>query len=155
MDATIDDLRAAYRIFFNRDPDAAGLADHSRRIANGISLIQLRELFLTSREYSEGQHHRIQHIEISPGLLVSVDAMDPEFGSAIARNKSWEPHLIRVIESNLSRGDVFVDVGANIALSVATPSIASARGFHRGHQQHFHGGGHHRHHGGIIRKLLR
>jgi hypothetical protein len=47
-------------------------------------------------------------------------------------------------------------LAALVALTVAIPSNASARGFHRQvHQQHFHGGGHHHHHGGILRKLLR
>lgn len=51
---------------------------------------------------------------------------------------------------------VMIAFATLVALTVAVPSIASAKGFHReSHRQHYHGGGHHHHHGGLLHKLLR
>lgn len=50
------------------------------------------------------------------GLFVVVDPSEPEFGRHIARDATWEPHIVRTIRDNLSTGQVFVDVGANVGI---------------------------------------
>ena len=55
-------------------------------------------------------------VEIAEGLYVSVDAREPEFGTAIAREETWEPHIVETNVANLKQGDTFVDVGSNVGI---------------------------------------
>jgi len=67
---------------------------------------------MNSPEYLS-RHER--KVDIGGATLV-VDATDPEFGQSIARDATWEPHIVAVISNNLRPGHVFVDIGANVGV---------------------------------------
>ncbi len=114
--ATVEDINAAYRIILERDPDPSGLAEYSAKAKAGMELRQLRETLLSSTEYSQKSREGVSEVDISDGLLVSADANETEFGSKIHRAGTWEPQIIGAVVAQLSPGDVFVDVGANIGV---------------------------------------
>ena len=60
--------------------------------------------------------HTRQSGKNSADIRMVVDALDPEFGRAIAHHGVWEPHIIHVIRSLLQPGQTFVDVGANVGV---------------------------------------
>jgi FkbM family methyltransferase len=114
--ATLDDLRAAYRLLLGRDPDPEGFRHYSRNVASGISLSGLRDIFLRSEEF-QCMATRLIKVDIGGGLLVSIDEAEPEFGRAIARDRTWEPHIVDIIVKTLQPGDTYVDVGANVGVT--------------------------------------
>ena len=125
--ATADDVRAAYRLILGRDPDPAGLADHISLVAEGtVTTPQLVAMFMGSPEYAAKYECKV---DIGGAVLV-VDAAEPEFGQHIARDATWEPHIVAIIRNNLHPGHVFVDIGANVgvmSLYALSPSVRTGR----------------------------
>lgn len=114
--ATEDDIRHAYRLLLDREPDPGGLAHYAAMARDGaLSRERLREIFLASEEYRIRHRARIVTVDIG-GVSVVVDAADPAFGATIAQHHDWEPHLSAVLGRHLRAGDVFVDVGANVGV---------------------------------------
>jgi FkbM family methyltransferase len=111
--ATAEDVKAAYRLILGREPDSGGLADYSAIVAKGdLTTSQLRATFMRSPEYAS---NRERLVDIGGATLV-VDASEPEFGRHIARDSTWEPHIVAIIRNNLHPGQVFVDIGANVGV---------------------------------------
>jgi FkbM family methyltransferase len=113
IQANEDDVIAAYRLILGRDPDPPGLAHYSAMVAEDtVSTRQLCSMLMTSSEFISGREKLVD----MGGVLVAVDESEPEFGAHIAIEATWEPHIVGTIRANLSAGQVFVDVGANVGV---------------------------------------
>ena len=119
-DATLEDVRYAYRLFLKRLPDAAGLANYERLVARGLALDDL------IRGFSNSEEARADTLPTPidlGGYRVCVQPRDADFARAIIASRDYEPHVRRAVRDRLDPGDVVVDVGANvgcIALLAAT-----------------------------------
>jgi len=114
LTATPDDVRAAYRLVLGRDADPQGLADYVRTVNEGaITTRHLLTMFLSSAEFLANEVG--EKVDIG-GVFVVVNPLEPEFGQHIARDATWEPHIVETIRANLAPGAVFVDVGANVGI---------------------------------------
>lgn len=113
--ATLDDVRAAYRLFLRRAPDQNGLSDYRLAVEKGISIDDLAGSFLESKEFSNliSADSELQEVEIDERILFAR-MNDPNIGSVILREREYEPHVTSVIKGLVQRGQTFVDIGANI-----------------------------------------
>jgi FkbM family methyltransferase len=110
------DIVSAYRLILLRDPDEVGLQHHLSLAEQGrLTLDRLVASFLDSMEYRAIAEEDIVTVDLG-GVDVVVDRREPDFGKAISRNGSWEPHLLAVLKDALKPGDVFVDIGANVGV---------------------------------------
>ncbi len=114
--ATLDDLRACYRLFLRREPDPEGWAAWRDLVENHHITIQMMvDGFLSGPEF-----RRLQEEAARP-VLVELDRFrlyvrlnDYFIGAAIARDRTYEPHVTSALTGLLRPGDTFLDVGANI-----------------------------------------
>lgn len=110
------DIRVAYRLLLDREPDPGGLEHYGRQAAAGeLSFARLREILLASEEYRSKARQRRAKVDIG-GAVVVVDPEEPAFGAHVARHGHWEPHIAAVLARHLAPGAVFVDVGANVGV---------------------------------------
>ncbi|WCT74029.1 FkbM family methyltransferase [Sphingomonas naphthae] len=110
------DIRAAYRIFLNREPDEGGLQHFLQKSrSESFDFNDLISGVTDCEEYRQKSARQLESVEVY-GLKVVVDPEEPEFGRAIARDGVWEPHILQAIRQNLNADDVFVDVGANVGI---------------------------------------
>ena len=122
MDATPDDVRAAYRLVLGRDPDPEGFGDYLKTVSDGtVTTRHLLTMFLSSDEYLAKEVG--EKVDIG-GASVVINPLEPEFGQHIVRDGAWEPHIMATIRASLSPGQVFVDVGANIGMMSFTAAHA-------------------------------
>ena len=80
----------------------------------------MRSIFFESAEYTSKHEYKVD----LGGAILVVDAEEPEFGRHIARDATWEPHIVSVIQRNLHPGDVFVDIGANVGVMSLYAALA-------------------------------
>jgi FkbM family methyltransferase len=114
--ATPEDLRAAYRLLLGREPDEVGFEHHLKRIREeSLTTAELCAEFLASPEH-QAEREAGMKVDIGGGVFAIVNPLEREFGRHIARNGTWEAHIVEVIRANLSKGHVFVDVGANVGV---------------------------------------
>ena len=131
--ATETDIYHAYRLFLGREPDRNGFAHYRNRIASGLTIATLVQIFMGSDEYRE---HKLKgHLEHETaidigGYSVVVDRNDPDFGTVITQSHTYEEPIRQVLREGLHPGDICLDVGANVG--VVTLLAASLVG-HRGH----------------------
>jgi FkbM family methyltransferase len=125
--ATPQDVTAAYRLVLGRDPDPAGFDNYLKTLAQGAPTTRrLLAMFLHSTEFSSKEAG--EKVDIGGGVFVVVDPAEPEFGQHIARDATWEPHIVATIRANLAPGQVFVDVGANVGVMSFTAAHAVGPG---------------------------
>jgi len=118
------EIELAYRLILGREADPSGLATYERMAAQGLDLEGLRNIFLASPEYRTHFAGAEQRIVDMGHAQVVVDATEPEFGRHIARNGSWEPHIVAIIQRHLKPGDTYVDIGANVGVMAFTAAAA-------------------------------
>lgn len=109
------DIRAAYRLLLNREPDPTGFADYLARAAAGFARGDLVAELLESDERATIAARNLAQVDVG-GVLVSVDRTEREFGGTIAAGGIWEPHIVAQITRHLQPGAVFVDIGANVGV---------------------------------------
>src|SRR3954454_16518463 len=109
-------VTAAYRILLRREPDSNGLAHFTARLKAGMGMDSVLASITSSEEYRAAERQGITPVHTDSGIQVFVDANEPEFGRAISRSRTWEPHIIKRIVENLRPGETFVDVGANVGI---------------------------------------
>jgi FkbM family methyltransferase len=115
--ATEEDIYYCYRLILKREPDPGGLAHYRRRVANGFSLGQLTDSFLTSEEYRLRRHRESLPTAVDlGGYHVYVDKSDSDFGQAIFHSRAYEEHVRQAVRENLREGAVALDVGANVGV---------------------------------------
>lgn len=129
--ATLDDLRACYRLFLHRTPDPESWAFWTTEIENGqISLAALVDGFLYGAEFQQRQVEANRpHLVQLADFQLFVRLNDYTIGAAIARDKQYEPHVTHAIRQILRPGDWFIDVGANIGyFSLLAGTIVGSTG---------------------------
>lgn len=113
-DLSAADVRAAYRLLLDREPDAAGLARYGAG-AVGLTRGELVAELLGSEERARLCASRIVPVEFGD-FTISVDRTERDFGRTLAKDHVWETHILHHIAALLSPGDVFVDIGANVGI---------------------------------------
>ena len=120
--ATEDDIVAAYRLLFGRNPDAEGF-EHHRELIGSISIGDLVARFSEAEEFRDGPLMRqlLPTWEQDSTRVTSVRGFDilvPDFdgavGAAIAASSDYEPHLSSRFERCVEPGATVVDIGCNI-----------------------------------------
>ncbi|HTV33447.1 MAG TPA: FkbM family methyltransferase [Methylocella sp.] len=115
LQVTDEDIRAAYRLVLGREADPAGFAHFAEKVAKmSLSTSQLFREFIACKEFSFSAE-TCRKVDLG-GVFVVVNALEPELGNHIAKHGSWEPHIAKLIRSNLAPGHVFVDIGANVGV---------------------------------------
>jgi FkbM family methyltransferase len=119
------DIRSAYLFLLDREPDPDGLRHYSRKAfaSSGYTIAHLRDEIRSSQEYRSVKDCEAKKVDLG-GVFVVVDTKDPEFGATIARERTWEPHIIKLILEHLKDGSVFVDIGANVGVMSFTAAKA-------------------------------
>lgn len=112
--AAESDVRHAYRLLLNREPDPEGFEHYRKLVAReDVTTTELASSFLDSAEYvSQSARSPIEVPMGDYSLFVRAD--DRDIGTHIANTHEYEPHVTSAVREHLSEGDVFVDVGANI-----------------------------------------
>lgn len=128
---TRQDLEYCYRLLLQRPVDTTGLEWWWHRIQrHHITLPTLVEAFMHSPEF-EKLHYGNGSLILVPldGYSMYVSRTDFGISNQIATTKSYEPSVTRTIKEYLNKGDVFVDVGANIGfLTMLAASIVGPEG---------------------------
>jgi len=122
--ATPEDIVAVYRLVLMREPDEIGFKHYLDRAKAGkLAVGDLLGHFMSSAEYRRrnparlGPSYAADVVDVDmSGFSVFVNRNEPEFGRHIAQHRNWEPHLQAVLEEKLQKGNVFVDVGANVGV---------------------------------------
>lgn len=114
--ASLDDVRACFRLLLGREPDERGWNYWSTLVRDHhISRAYLVDSFLTGHEFKALQTERNNPVLVAlPEFKMYARLNDNFIGAVIARDKQYEPHVTRVLKGLLSPGGTFVDVGANI-----------------------------------------
>lgn len=113
-----DDVKWAYRLFLDREPDGDEIA---RMIAAVPAPADLRRVLLSSDEFRQKNpidlaftvEPSIVIKEIGPGLRLFLDLSDVEIGLNVARGR-YETDETAFLRATIRPGDRVVDVGANI-----------------------------------------
>ena len=116
MRATDADIRYAYRLLFDREPDPEGWQGHRRTIAqHPISAFDFARLLMESGEFVQRSAAARALVEVPlDGFSVFVRPEDRDIGREIRESGTYEPHVVHQIRALLRPGNVFIDVGANI-----------------------------------------
>lgn len=125
--ATVDDLRAAYRLLLGRDPDPGGWADWTRLVTDGVSVPAMVERFMASEEFRAGAlaaRSGAPRSVTRDGFTIFVDDDDASIGAVIANGIDYEPHVVRALREHLGPGRVMLDVGANVGYHTLTAAVA-------------------------------
>jgi FkbM family methyltransferase len=125
---TRDEIRLAYRLMLEREPDEGGLYHYLMRGEQGMDLPALRAAFLSSPEYLLRHPASGQRVVDMGHAYVVVDADEHEFGRHIATHGTWEPHIIAILQRYLKPGDIYVDIGANVGVMAFTAAAAVGPG---------------------------
>lgn len=114
-DATIDDIRACFRLILGRSPGEQEWPGHTQLA--GRPLVDVVRGYLNSQEFHNRRLLEYNFGDIGVGQFngfkIHGDAADPEVGAAVLSG-SYEPHVAAAFEKLLAHGDYVVDVGANI-----------------------------------------
>ena len=114
--ATLEDLRACYRLFLLREPDETGWRAWKDLIeSHQISVQMLVDGFMNGPEFRQLQEAAATPVLVPlDGFQLYVRRNDYFIGAAIARDRSYEPHVTAAVRRMLRPGDTFLDIGANI-----------------------------------------
>ncbi|KAB2901361.1 MAG: FkbM family methyltransferase [Dokdonella sp.] len=114
-----EDVRHAYRLLLGREPDPAGYANHVKAAVGRLRPIDFARLIMASDEYRVKQ----SALEMIPvemdGYILYVSPSDGDVSTSIRQRHAYEPYVEAVLRKVLRRGDVFVDVGANVGYFTA------------------------------------
>jgi len=122
--ATLEDVRAAYRLLLRREPDPIGLRHYQTLVEAGLSVDALIQAFENSDEYRQRAAARAAVVDVDCGdYFVQVESLESDFGWKIARDHTWERHIVAAVRTLLAPGDTFLDIGANVGVM----SFAAAR----------------------------
>lgn len=119
--ATPDDVRRAYQLLLEREPDPEGFELYSRICrSRTLSVSDLVNIFIGSDEFVAKHRRPDAPVEVQlDGYSLFVRPSDHDIGSHILQTKQYEPHVTRVVHEVLRPGNTFVDVGANIGFFTA------------------------------------
>lgn len=133
--ATEDDVKYCYRFLLGRNPDKSGLHAYKILIKKGCSIGFLLKLFLSSKEFNiRGLSKTLEPakpelINMKEGFKLYVYSNDDVIGGYIRKEKEFEPHVTKIIKSELFRGATFLDIGANMGYySILAAKIVGKNG---------------------------
>ncbi len=113
--ATMADVRAGYRLFLKREPDAEGYRHHQGLVAQGMSLELLIHSFVNSDEYLSRQRAEAEVVLVDlGGYSVCVARGEKDFGKSLIETGEYEPHVRQALAELLKPGQTMVDIGANV-----------------------------------------
>lgn len=128
--ATEQDLIACYRIFLDREPDAAGFSQFSMLVNGGIPLRKLAALLRDSTEGLAVKSHKeasaLREVRLK-GFRMNVLPGWNAISDEILATHDYEPHISRHIREVVKRDTTFVDIGANIGFYSMLAASAGAR----------------------------
>ena len=124
---TENDIAAAYVFLLGRQPDPSGIAHYRQLGAAGMSVEGLRTDLMQSHEFTQFFEPGQRVVNMGYAKVV-VDASEIEFGRSIAKDKTWEPHVVEILRSSLKPTDTFVDVGANVGIMSFTAASILTEG---------------------------
>lgn len=111
---TAEDIRYAYRLLLGREPDPAGYSNHVKNAAGRARVADFAQSIMASDEYRT-KHADAEMIPVAlDGYVLYVSPSDGDVSTPIRQRQIYEPYVETVLRKILRRGDVFVDVGANI-----------------------------------------
>lgn len=117
---TAADIVAAYRFILGRSPEASIDLDVTSKEFESVD-----ELRATTLASAEARASLYDSVVASLGAVwirrttyfgrqIHLCLSDTAVSKTILLTNDWEPHIGRTVRSLLTRGDIFVDVGANI-----------------------------------------
>lgn len=120
-----DATRVAYQVVLDREPDASGRATFEPLLSGTLNQRQLVDSLLASPEFAlRWAHQRTaweasskdepQAVSLEHGGTLYVDPGDLRISHVIRDTGRWEPHITNLVRRIVTRGSLFVDVGANI-----------------------------------------
>ncbi|MEO7936720.1 MAG: FkbM family methyltransferase [Dokdonella sp.] len=114
--ATPTEIDLAYQLVLGRKADDDGLKFFvALAESQGLSAHKISLMLISSDEFKLKSGLSDEPVEIArDGYSVFVRSSDRDIGNAIEKGVSYEPHVTALLERQLSRGDTFLDVGANI-----------------------------------------
>lgn len=112
-------VKECFKGIFDRDVDDLVCQNHAATLASGLPLSTYIKNMLGSAEYISRQGKNTEFTSFTP---VCTDLGDRRlwldlsdlYVSRICLNGNYEPQETSFIRANLSAGDVFIDIGANI-----------------------------------------
>jgi FkbM family methyltransferase len=115
-------VKRTYNVLLGRDPDPGGLNHWTSCLASGLSEEDLLRSVLCSAEFrsrfgSTDAFSKYQDVDLivsAQGHEFRLPAADLSLVPHLLEHRSWEPHITRYLKLNLTRDDIFVDVGANL-----------------------------------------
>lgn len=114
--ATLDDVYYCFRLLLGRNPFRAEWPGHS--LLAGGPLKDVVVSYLDSPEFKQRQLGRFDASQVVlcevQGFKLYVPINDSQVGRGIVATRTYEPLVTNLLRQNLQRGDVVVDVGANI-----------------------------------------
>lgn len=119
LNATLDDVRYAYRLLLGREPDPSGLETYGRLIAErGVSAPDIAARICASPEYG-GRHGTVggELVEVNfDGFRLYPWRGDDLIGGSVVASGSYEPHLLPAFVARLPENGTVLDLGANIGI---------------------------------------
>lgn len=114
--ATDDDIRFAYRLLLDREPDETGWqAFRAILKARQMTPRDIAAAILGSDEFLRIAGEQVQYAQIKlPGRLMCIPTDDRDIGQAILNHHRYEPGVERALRALLKSGHCFLDVGANL-----------------------------------------
>ncbi|MBL0163536.1 MAG: FkbM family methyltransferase [Xanthomonadales bacterium] len=110
------DIKLAYQLVLGREADAEGLRYFGAMAeSQGLSAHSIAQMLIGSDEFKQKGGVSDDPVEIvRDGYSVFVRSSDRDIGNAIGKGVSYEPHVSALLKRQLTLGDTFLDVGANI-----------------------------------------
>ncbi|MCC6595570.1 MAG: DUF4214 domain-containing protein, partial [Rhodanobacteraceae bacterium] len=120
MQATMDDVRYAYRLLLGREPDQQGSDTFRTMLATArVTASDLAAVIMSSAEFRARQGIDADGIEVGfDGYSMFTRADDLDIGATV-RNGTYEPDVVAAINEQLHAGATVLDVGANIGYYTA------------------------------------
>ena len=128
---TVEDIYYCFRLLLGRNPSRMEWPGHSA-LAGG----QLKNVVATYLDSPEFKNRQLGSFDTSQidlchihGFNLYVPKNDIQVGRGIYTSHTYEPPVTNLFMRNLKRGDVFVDVGANIGyFSMMAASLVGSTG---------------------------
>lgn len=111
------DIYYCFRLILGRTPSKEEWAGHKSALI-GKPLKEVMLSYLTSTEFKARNLSIVDHDDIQvvdlPNYRIYVPINDPQVGSSVFKNRSYEPHITRFFEQTIKPGNCVIDIGANI-----------------------------------------
>ena len=118
LKATDEDVRCAYRLLLEREPDSQGKASFEKLISGGLEVRSLVDTILASEEYAIRSGNEPVEVDLGE-YRIYVRPSDRDIGGAILAGHAYEASVTKEVRELVQPGQTFVDIGANIGYFTA------------------------------------